>query len=79
MNVIVRLGVLLALSFAALHLASAAFAKSPPDKLAIVGPGLADSIAIADAASLSAFSPRTRGFVSWERGVIAQPPPAVQG
>jgi hypothetical protein len=52
-----------------------ALAKSPPDKLSVTGPGLARPVEITDAPSLAAFDPWTRGFIAWERGLAARPPP----
>ena len=51
--------------------ASAAFAKSPTDKIGVSGPGLVGPVEIADPASLSGFNPWTRGFIAWDRGGAA--------
>lgn len=58
--------------------APAAFAKSPPDRILVAGPGLTAPIAITDAAALAGFNPWARGFIAWERGLGAAPPPAEQ-
>ncbi|MBI3971761.1 MAG: hypothetical protein HY332_10780 [Chloroflexi bacterium] len=58
--------------------ASAAFAKSLPDRIVVAGPGMVEPIEITDQASLSGFNPWTRGFIAWDRGPVAAPPPAEQ-
>lgn len=74
MNIAVRAWlVVLALSLPTLF-PIAALAKSPPDKLTVDGPGLAEPVEITEAAELSKFSPWTRGFIAWDRGLVAVPP-----
>jgi len=46
-------------------------AKSPPDRLVVSGSGLAAPVEIGEAAALASFSPWSRGFIAWERGVAS--------
>jgi hypothetical protein len=69
------LGAAVVVLLAGLLWTSPAVAKSPPDKLTVSGPGLVRPVEIADAVSLAAFDPWTRGFITWERGLAARPPP----
>ncbi len=55
-----------------------AFAKGPVDKMTLTGAGLASPIEITNSESLAPFDPWTRGFVSWNRGRVTEPPPAEQ-
>jgi hypothetical protein len=73
----VPLSVVLAFSLAVV-LAAPALPKSPPDRLRVEGPGLAGLAEITDATELATFSPWGRGFIDWDRGLVAVPSPVGQ-
>lgn len=68
---------LLVVGFACGLLATAAVspveAKTAPDKIAITGPGLSRQVELTDPAALAGFSPWSRGFIAWDRGLASQP------
>lgn len=65
------LGIIIALSAAVA--ATPAEAKSAPDKITIAGPGLTVPIDLTDKAALAGFSPWSRGFIAWDRGLASEP------
>ena len=71
-----RVGLVVAVLLAAsLTLTAQVYAKGPVDKITLAGEGLTEPIEITDAESLAPFDPWMRGFIDWNRGRIAEPPP----
>jgi hypothetical protein len=48
-------------------------AKSPPDRIEVMGPTMAAPIEISDASALANFSPWGRGFIDWDLGHASAP------
>ena len=53
---------------------SAAVAKSAPDRLTIERGGLVGTVEVANEDDLAEFSPWTRGFVDWSKGMLTEAP-----
>ena len=56
---------------------TAAEAKGPVDKIAILRAGSTQPIEITDEVAIAGFDPWGRQFIDWDRGVSAEPPPGV--